>query len=282
MLICQLTDLHVCAKNQVVNGISQTNLLTERACRVAQSFTPRPDAMLITGDLTENGASVEYEHLADILSATVSIPIYVIPGNHDRRDALRQGLGHLPGVASCANLLHYVIEDHPVRIVMLDTLVPGAGHGALTPEQLHWLDQTLAARTSTPTLVAMHHPPVQTGVPHMDEIGLRDAGDFRAIIARHPQVQRIVCGHQHRPVVAQCAQAVVTIAPSAAHQIALTFDTSDRGAFIFEPAAIQLHAWSDKNGFVSHVVYTDEYPGPFAFFAGSHEMHLNSQQNAVV
>jgi 3',5'-cyclic AMP phosphodiesterase CpdA len=111
----------------------------------------------------------------------------------------------------------------------------------------------------------MHHPPFATGIPHMDKIALRDLEAFRTVIARHRQVERIVCGHHHRPIVGQCAHAIVSISPSVAHQVELTFDPSDPGAFNFEPPAFQLHIRVEQAGFVSHTVYTGSYRGPFPF-----------------
>lgn len=265
MLICQLTDLHVRPLGVACNRVSETNMLTERACRVVANFKPRPDAVVITGDLTECGLPAEYDNLATILRHTLSLPIYIIPGNHDRRENLRARMGHLPHVASDADFVQYAVEDHPVRLVMLDTLVPGASHGALSDAQLEWLDRTLAAQPSKPTLVAMHHPPFATGIPHMDGIALLQPDRFRAVIARHEQVERIICGHHHRPIVGRCAQAIASIAPSVAHQVELSFDPADGGAFNFEPPAVQLHAWDGTNGFVSHTVYTGSYDGPFPF-----------------
>jgi 3',5'-cyclic-AMP phosphodiesterase len=223
--------------------------------------------VIITGDLTECGLETEYANLAAMLGRTLSMPVYVIPGNHDRRDNLRKTLAHLPGVTHDPHFVQYIVEDYPVRLVMLDTLVPGASHGELSAGQLEWLDQTLAAQPNKPTLIGMHHPPFVTGIPHMDKIALLNPDMFQTVIARHPQVQRIICGHHHRPIVGQCAQAIVSISPSVAHQVELTFDPSDSGAFNFEPPAFQLHTWQTKNGFVSHTVYTENYPGPFPFLA---------------
>jgi Icc protein len=267
MLICQLTDLHVRPPGVPCNRVSETNMLTERACRVAARFTPRPDVVLITGDLTECGLPAEYENVATILRRTLSVPIYVVPGNHDRRDNFRTGLKHLPHVTDDPDFVQYVVEDHPVRLVMLDTLVPGANHGALSDAQLEWLDRTLAAQPSKPTLVAMHHPPFATGLIHMDNIALADADRFRAVIARHRQVERIVAGHHHRPIIGQCAHAVVSLSPSVAHQVELSFNPASSGTFNFEPPAFQLHAWDKSYGFVSHTIYTAAYEGPFPFLS---------------
>ena len=267
MIICQMTDLHVRPRGLPANRVSETNMLTERACRVIGAFNPRPDVVLITGDLTECGLDAEYANLKAILERTLSMPVFVIPGNHDRRDNFRQGLGHLPGVLSDPVFVQYTVEDYPVRLVMLDTLVPGANHGALSAEQLDWLDRTLAAQPSKPTLIGMHHPPFVTGIPHMDTIALLDQDAFRSVIAKHTQVGRIVCGHHHRPIIGQCAHTVVSVSPSVAHQVELTFNPNDPGGFTFEPPAFQLHTWQPANGFVSHTVYTDTYPGPFPFLA---------------
>jgi Icc protein len=265
MLICQLTDLHVRPPGVAANRVSETNMLTARALRVVAGFTPRPDVVIITGDLTECGLETEYANLSAMLRRTLSMPVYVIPGNHDRRNNLRAALAHLPGVTADPAFVQYAVEDQHVRLVMLDTLVPGASHGELSGTQLDWLDRTLAAQPAKPTLIGMHHPPFATGIPHMDKIALRNPETFSSVIARHRQVERIVCGHHHRPIVGRCAHAIVTIAPSVAHQVELTLDPADPGAFNFEPPAFQLHIYSATNGFVSHIVYINEYIGPFPF-----------------
>ena len=265
MLICQLTDLHVRPRGLACSRVSETNMFTERACRVVANFKPRPDVVLITGDLTECGLPDEYDNLAAILRRTLSLPIYIIPGNHDQREILRARLAHLPQVTSDPQFVQYAVENYPVRLVMLDTLVPGADHGELSDAQLEWLDRTLAAQPSKPTMLAMHHPPFATGIPHMDAIALLHAHRFQAVIARHRQVERIICGHHHRPIVGRCAHAIASISPSVAHQVELSFDPASSGAFTFEPPAVQLHTWDETNGFVSHTVYTAPYEGPFPF-----------------
>jgi 3',5'-cyclic-AMP phosphodiesterase len=143
--------------------------------------------------------------------------------------------------------------------------VPGAGHGELRPAQLDWLDRTLAAAPGKPTMIAMHHPPFACGIVHMDQINLRNAAEFTQVIARHPQVERVVCGHHHRPIVARLAHAIASTAPSVAHQVEMSLDPDDPGAFVFEPPAFQLHLWTPAAGIVSHVALVDPFPGPFPF-----------------
>ena len=120
--------------------------------------------------------------------------------------------------------MQYTVDEYPVRLVMLDTLVPGAGHGEMRPEQLEFLDRALAAASDKPTIIGMHHPPFACGIAHMDRINLRNIPEFAAIIARHRQVERIICGHHHRPIVARLAHAIASIAPSVAHQVEMTLE----------------------------------------------------------
>jgi 3',5'-cyclic-AMP phosphodiesterase len=267
MLMCQLTDLHVCAVGVSCNRVSETNMFAARAFRTVAAMKPTPDVVLITGDLTENGLPAEYANLTVLLRQHLTMPVYVIPGNHDRRDNFRRDLAHLPGVTSDPAYVQYAVDNHEVRLVMLDTVVFGHGHGELSTEQLTWLDRTLAAVPDKPTIVAMHHPPFVCGIAHMDRINLRDTEAFTAVIARHPQVKRIVCGHHHRPIFSQVAHAIVSISPSVAHQVELSFDPTDKGALNFEPPAFHLHRWTPDGGFVTHVAYVETFPGPFPFIA---------------
>jgi Icc protein len=267
MLICQLTDLHVRPVGKPSNRVSETNMFTERAFRAVSTLDPRPDVVVISGDLTECGLEAEYANVAKLIRTWLPMPVFVIPGNHDRRDKFRHGLKHLPGVTADPQYVQYAVEDYPVRLVMLDTVVPGSGHGELRPEQLHFLDRTLAAAPDKPTIVAMHHPPFICGITHIDSINLRNSAEFAAVIARYRQVERIICGHHHRSIVTQVAHAIASISPSVAHQVEMSLKPQDPGAFVFEPPAFQLHLWLPAAGVVSHTVYVEDFPGPYPFIA---------------
>ncbi|HUB14465.1 MAG TPA: phosphodiesterase [Acetobacteraceae bacterium] len=267
MLIAQLTDLHVRPPGQAANRVAETNMLVERAFRAVAAFTPHPDVILLTGDLTECGLEAEYAILTRLIRRHLTPPVYVIPGNHDRREVLRRCLEHLPGVTADPFYVQYAVEDFPVRLVMLDTVVPGAGHGELRAEQLHWLDRTLAQVPHKPTMIGMHHPPFNCGIAHMDRIKLHNAAALAEVVARHPQVERIVCGHHHRVITTRLGQAIASISPSVAHQVEMSLHPDDRGAFVFEPPAYQLHRWTPEDGIVSHTVYVEQFPGPYPFLA---------------
>jgi 3',5'-cyclic-AMP phosphodiesterase len=262
MLIAQLTDLHIRPPGRACYRVVETNTMLERACRAVAAIRPRPDVVLLTGDLTDRGTPEEYANLHAILARTLDIPVFWIPGNHDNREAM---LAHLPGTRRTEGFVQYVVEDHPVRIVMLDTLVQGHPHGALNDHQLAWLDRTLAEQPDKPTLIGMHHPPFICGIRHMDVINLQEAERFAAVVGKHPQVRRIICGHHHRPITAMVAQAIASIAPSVAHQVELDLAEDAPSAFVLEPPGYQLHHWSVAHGFVTHTALVERYPGPFPF-----------------
>ena len=210
MLICQMTDLHIRPPGKPANRVVETNMLVERAFRAVAAFTPRPDVVVITGDLTECGLDAEYANLARLLRKFLPMPVFVIPGNHDRRGAFREGLAHLPGVTSDPHYVQYAVEDYPVRLVMLDSLVPGAGHGELNAEQLGFLDRTLAAVPDKPTIVALHHPPFVCGIAHMDRINLRDR---RRVRRSHRQAQAGGAHHLRPPPPRRSSRAWRTPSP---------------------------------------------------------------------
>jgi 3',5'-cyclic AMP phosphodiesterase CpdA len=261
MLIAQLTDFHLRPPGLAANRVVETNMLAARALRALAALRPAPDAILLTGDLADRGEPEAYALLARLLARAGLGPVFAIPGNHDDRAALRTSLG----TPRNGEFLHYAIEDFPVRLVLLDTLVPGASHGALCAARLAWLEATLAAAPDRPTLIAMHHPPFATGIGHMDRIALAAPADFAAVLARHPQVRLVVCGHVHRAITTRIGEAVVCIAPSVAHQVVLELGPEAVSALTLEPPAYLLHHWSEAGGFVTHTALVEAYPGPFPF-----------------
>jgi 3',5'-cyclic AMP phosphodiesterase CpdA len=265
MLIAQLTDLHVRPHGMRANRVVETNAMLERALKHVAALDPAPDAVILSGDLTDMGLAEEYEILADLIRTYLTMPVYAIPGNHDAREAMRQGLGHLPGIADDQTFIQYIVDDLPVRLVMLDSIVPGASHGDLCAARLDFLERALAEAPDKPTLVVLHHAPIACGIAFMDEINLRSATAFGAVIARHPRIERVLCGHHHRPIVARFAGTVVQIAPSVAHQVTLNLAPGAPDSLILEPPAYLLHRWTPESGLVSHQAYVGEFPGPYPF-----------------
>ena len=268
MLIAQITDTHISTPDSVNDRHFHTVEHLERAVTHLNRLLPRPDVVLATGDLVERGEPAEYARLRVILDR-LAMPFYVIPGNHDSRENMARAFAdhaYLPQ----AGFLHYTIEEWPVRLVGLDTLVPGQPGGLLCAERLAWLDARLGEAPKRPTLVFMHHPPFVTGMLPMDAMGLEGGNAMAEVIRRHPQVERVACGHVHRPMVRRFAGTVATTSPATAHQLALVLTPAEHLAVVMEAPMCTLHLWlGAAAGLVSHLsVIGDERP-PFTVYDGT-------------
>jgi len=265
MLIAQITDLHVRPRGLAANRVVETNMMTERAVDAVIALRPRPDAVLITGDLTDCGLVEEYEQLK-LMLRRLDLPFFVIPGNHDRRDNLRRVLAEYRGVTEDPEFVQFVVDDFPVRLIGLDTLVPGKGEGALCARRLAFLERALARAPDKPTVIFMHHPPFDCGIRHMDRIRLIEGAERLAEIVRpHGNVERILCGHHHRAIETRFAGTICSISPGVAHQVMFDITEEHTGALVLEPPAYQLHRYRRETGIVSHTIYIERYPGPFPF-----------------
>ncbi|HWP94627.1 MAG TPA: 3',5'-cyclic-AMP phosphodiesterase [Gammaproteobacteria bacterium] len=148
-------------------------------------------AWLLTGDLADDGSPEAYRALVAELDAQ-GVPAYLIPGNHDDSAMMaRHAATRTTRVGGSAVIGAW-------HLVLLDSVVPGATHGELGRERLAALDAALAAHPRHPTLIAVHHHPLPVGSLWLDRLGLRDADTLFAVLARHPQVRAIVCGHIHQ------------------------------------------------------------------------------------
>ncbi len=267
MLIAQITDTHISTPDSANDRHFRTPEHLERAVAHLNRLDPRPDVVLATGDLVERGEAQEYARLRPILDR-LTMPVYVVPGNHDSREQLARAFadrGYLPA----QGFLHYTVEEWPVRLIGLDTHVPGEPGGRLCAERLGWLDARLAEAPDRPTLVFMHHPPFVTGMQAMDAMGLEGGQALAEVIGRHPQVERVVCGHVHRAMTRRFAGTVASTSPATAHQLALVLTPARHLAVVMEPPACALHLWlGPEAGLVSHLsVIGDERP-PFTLYDG--------------
>lgn len=254
VLIAQITDTHI--GFDAAAGDEEFNYL--RFCATIDHLLAQPvqpDALILTGDIADNGAPESYERLKRALRGC-DFPIHVMTGNHDRRDSL---LAAFPDCPVNNGFVQYALEINGLRVLCLDTLEHGRHGGAFCDARTGWLGRELAAHRQTPTLIVMHHPPVAAGIewmdPRPDEPWLNR---FEAALSGHRQVVGIACGHLHRPLSAMFAGIPVTVTPAVAPAVSLDlrpldFHSADgRGIVDAEPPAYALHRW--KNGvLVSHL-----------------------------
>lgn len=258
MLIAQITDTHVRRKGDLLHHMIHTGRELRRAVAAINALVPRPDYVVATGDLVDRGKAKEYRRLHAILR-DLAIPYFLVAGNHDDVDGLRETFRehrYLPR----SGALSYVIESRPVRLVVVDTTRGRKPGGGLDEGRLRWLDERLREAPTTPTLVAMHHPPFDTGIPPVDAHPLRGREDLAALISAHPQVVRLVAGHVHRACEVPFGGTIASTAPSTAGQLVVDRTPSGAYAIRFEPPAIVLHHWNGR-ALKTTVVPTSERDG---------------------
>ncbi|KAG0188598.1 hypothetical protein DFQ28_004643 [Apophysomyces sp. BC1034] len=263
MLLAQITDLHIKRVGALAYRRVDTAACLSRCVERLNALVPRPDAVLVTGDLTDLGTEDEYRHLAQRL-APLAMPVYLMIGNHDSRDALLTVFDD--DYLHVGNpFVQYTVDVGAVRIIALDSKQPRQNAGTLCDARLEWLEQQLDAARDRPVVIALHHPPFDTGIGYMDNIGLEPHSRARlsALVSAHPNVERILCGHLHRSVHVRFAGTIASSTSSIAHQVVLNVSENAPSELIMEPAAFTLHRWTPATGLVSHHAYIDAFGGPF-------------------
>jgi 3',5'-cyclic-AMP phosphodiesterase len=238
-LLAQLSDPHI----EV--GAGDRGSAEALAAAVAAVLALRPLPVVITGDVANGGAAVEYERAHELL-APLTMPVHMLPGNHDDRDGLRERFA-VPGDGP----VQYVAQVGDLRLVVCDTQRPGEDGGALDDGRLDWIEAQLDP--DVPTVLAMHHPPVAIGLPVLDAIGIAEPErtELGELLARSPQVRRVIAGHVHRSAFGTIGGCGVFACASTHLQAPLEIGSPEL-RLIEEPSAIALHVGLD-GGLVSHV-----------------------------
>jgi Icc protein len=266
-LLAQVSDMHIKAGGKLSYRVVDTEKSLARCVAHVMKMPQAPDAVLFTGDLTDFGKPEEYDNLARLLEP-LPMPVFLMPGNHDDPGTMRAKFPSHAYLRQRSGRLDYVIDDFPVRILALDSTIREQSGGALQDAQLEWLDATLGAAPRKPTIVALHHPPFWTGIGHMDKIGFADPQRLESVIARHPQVERVVSGHLHRAIFRRFGGTIASTSPSPSHQVALDLADDAASRFVMEPPGFQLHLWREGVGLVSHTAAIGDFAGPYPFYEG--------------
>lgn len=257
MLIAQISDTHIEAPGKIVHGVYDGHAAFVAALGKVAAITPRPDFLLHTGDITHHGNADIHRDVRARMDA-VGIPYAVIPGNHDEVETLRAAFADKPWMPA-TGFLHFVIELPPVRIICLDSTIPGKVEGTLCPERMAWLAARLAEKPNAPTIIAMHHPAFRIGRTSSDIRPFGNAKEFAELVAKYPNVSLVTAGHVHCTLQARIGNAVALAVPSTAYQFAVNRNPGAPLSLIDEPPGFYLHDWTDDAGFTSQCVLIGDY-----------------------
>jgi Icc protein len=254
VLIAQITDCHVTADGGLVAERVDPAPGLRRAVEHIGSLGGEIALVIGTGDLVDDGAAEQYDHLEELL-APLSVPVLAIPGNHDDRMLLRDRFDDLPAGGPTDPIDHVVevmIDGREVRVVCLDTTIPTRHDGRLAPAQLEWLDRRLAERPEITTVVAQHHPPFASGIRSMDRFQLAGRDQEAAVLRRHRHVAGLIAGHYHRTILRSFGGTAAFACPSTAVQLDHRLGPG-RTTYSTDPPALALH-WLDDGAMTTHVV----------------------------
>ena len=239
MLLAHLSDTHVGATDEATPRI-------QRVLAHLDGLRQRPDAVLITGDLADHGTEDEYEQLKSLLGDR---DVLMCPGNHDRRAAYRKVL---LGADADDAPINSVADRPGGRFVLLDSSIPGEDGGRLDDTTLAFLAHALRdCDRELPVFVAFHHPPVELHVPFIDEIRQRDEERLAAVVAEHPNVVALLCGHAHLPAASTFAGRPLLVAPGVVSTLGLPWETDELVDYS-RPPAIAYHLLGADRRLTTH------------------------------
>ena len=259
MLIAHLSDPHITTGPLGAGPVAGL----QKALSRVLALDPRPDCVVITGDLVDGGRPDEYAVLREVIGR-FPLPLHLVAGNHDDRETLIDAFGDGPLLGDGTEA-HYAVEYPEATIVVLDSSVPGDMSGRLGDAQLAWLDATLARRPDVPALVCLHHPPIPVGIPFMDGIRLTDGEALADVVTANTNVVRVLAGHLHRVVSAGFGGSVLSVAPSTFRQIDLGMLPDRELGFVDEPTGFLLHVLTDTDC-VTHTVPVSHAAAPLGAF----------------
>lgn len=264
MLLAHLSDPHVMSPDDPVAGFVDTRARLAAAVAALAALPEPPDVTLLTGDLVNRGTDEEYALLRQVL---VPLPgrLLVVPGNHDDREGMRRAFPELAELWTEPGHLSCVVDDEELRLVGLDTTVPGRDDGELDAERLDWLGRVLAGGPARDTVLFLHHPPYSAGMWWMDYGGLKGAHDLRDLLSRHPEVVRVLAGHVHRTTSVSWGTTVLSTAPSSFYATTAPTGGVEVPEVIDVPAAIPVLRWDAEDAVL--VATELEPPGEHARLA---------------
>ena len=270
----QITDLHITTEDDPFKSKARNDTRLRDVLTTIYNLKPRPIAIIASGDLVDRGEGREYEELKKVFGDFTQIPIYAGMGNHDLRQPFKDafaGSNLLKYEVDQNGFIQYEVDFGDIRLVMIDTLdepEPGKHNenGAFCNKRANWLRRTLSRGSKKPTMLALHHPPIPSGIYWMDA---REKEEWKrklaSVVRDRRQLRAMMCGHLHRAYHAAFAGHIVSASPATSIQLTLNLTEVDlrvpdgREILVEEPAGFSLYVW-DKGELTTHVCVAPAFP----------------------
>lgn len=242
-LLIQITDTHIVAPGKLLYGDVDTERHLREAIRNINDMRPEPDGVIFTGDLVETGDKESYLHFIELIKP-LKMPAWVIPGNHDNPQTMFEAFAGTGCFPATGHGYQYAIDDLPFRILALNSHCNGTELPGYDEQRLSWLKDQLN-RSDKPVLLAIHHPPMKTGIELIDMGGSEWYQGLKTLLAEHSQVKLLICGHCHTDMCGRIAQVPVYMAPASSHLLVATRGLNIAPATLNHAGASTLHHFLD-------------------------------------
>ena len=249
ILVAQITDLHIGfdRDNPHEMNVRRLNMVIDHLNEMRQ----KPSMLLVTGDLVEHGEDIDsYRHMVALIGRWDG-PVLWAVGNHDSREGLRQVVPDLP--ADDNGFIQYEVDHGGVRWIVLDTLDSGRHGGMVCEQRAAWLKARLKERKDVPTIIVLHHPPVDTGIDWMSALNCEAwVQRLEEVVRPAKQVIGMIAGHVHRPIATTFAGKSLTVCCSTAPWLALELENIDpaspdgRPLILGDAPSFALHYWNGE------------------------------------
>ncbi len=264
MLIAQISDLHLSSENTKTFDVAPMSENLKKCIQHINQLPSQPDLVLVTGDISNNGELDELLYAKTILDE-LKIPYYVIPGNHDNRHDLLTVFGENSCSSNSDQLINYAINDYDIRLIGLDTSIANKSGGQFTQSSYEWLQDQLQQSPDQPTLLFMHHPPVNVGITETNIDGFEGKELLAKVLKNHHNIEAILCGHIHLSTHTRWQGSMINTCPSIGMRLVIDFSMQNNSQYTLDDPSYQLHKWTNEQNLITFDVnVTDQNQGhPF-------------------
>ena len=265
-VLAQFSDTHVCRSGELLNNGINSNRRLEKAIEYLLNHSIRPDAVIVTGDLVQEGFDEEYAQLKTFLDPVIKrFPVYLCLGNHDSHASFYRHFSEYPGIAGSQGLenwkkgrmtdlaVSYSVELFNSKLVVLDSLQNGSARGLLVGSQLKNISNLSKDIENQNNILAIHHPPISSGNATMDTICLENPETLEKLLNLFPTFSLILSGHIHRTIISRFAGCTVCICPSTAHLYPIDLTPTNTLPTREQPGYF-LHRYLENKGWISQLI----------------------------
>jgi 3',5'-cyclic AMP phosphodiesterase CpdA len=245
MIIAQLTDLHHMQEGELLYGIIDTYSRFQEAVDAVNTIHPKPDLVIVTGDLVEQPTKASYESLIKHMER-FDLPVYVIPGNHDDPDLMKECFSGTKYYPTQNEWGSYSLDLGEINLIALDSVNNGHELPMFEDAQCQWLHDELV-KNKKPTMIALHHPPIRTGIAFADLADPEWSKGLVETVSSHDHVKLIICGHIHTSLSSQIGNVPVFCWGSSAYELLSHPGVDVAPCFLDCAESPALHYWNGES-----------------------------------